>query len=194
MLKSSDDKWLVGFGAMGCFGLGFGADHLVGAAAGDRLAFAGAMFGAAAAVIGTAVVAARTRRQEERAARDQLAAIADSVKAHAELLCVPFEPDMQEFGPFALRSGEMRAAVNGLIAERYEFDDVDLRRKAGWFVDLQLIRRAIYDEEQLLRSLRDRQDIADGDQHALQHGLVAIKPVAARLSLLAASAAKALRR
>lgn len=193
MFKNSDEKWLAGFGGMGCFGLGFGADHLVGAAAGDRLAFAGAMFGAAAAVIGTAVVAARTRRQEEWAARDQLAAIADSVRAHADSLCMPFEPDVQEFRPFAERREDVRAAVNGLIAERYEFDDVDLRRKAGWFSDLQLLRRAIYDDEKALRALRDRQDIADGHQDALKGGLVAIKPVADHLSSLALRASQALR-
>ncbi|KQN02537.1 hypothetical protein ASE82_09380 [Sphingomonas sp. Leaf230] len=151
------------------------------------------MFGAAAAVIGTAVVAARTRKQEEREARDQLAAIADSAKAHADLLCLPFEPNMQEFGPFAARRSDVRAALNGLIAERYEFDDVDLRRKAGWFIDLQLLRRAIYDEERVLRTLRDRQDIVDGDQAALHHGLAAIRPIAMHLSLLATRAAQALR-
>lgn len=178
----------------GTFALGFGANQWLGSAnPGDRLAFAGAMFGAAAAVIGTAIIDARSKRQNLRDAREHLAAICDSAGSHASELLKPFVPDLTDYAPYGARKDAVRDAINGLLAERYEFDDADLRREAGWVHEMQLLRRAMYDSEPELRSMRDRQDIANGDQMALQGALTSVAQIATKIQSLAKNAAAALR-
>lgn len=159
--------WLLSIVAIAAaVGAGFGIARLSDGAAGDPLAFFGALLGAATAVLGAEIVATRQRRIERAEARNYQYDLLRRIKESIEVVSAHFMPDPTDATEFNRTMLAIPEAISSMTRDSALLQSPDVQRSAGWNVAIGHVARLVEEAQPGLGRLRT-EEISNGDQFAL---------------------------